>query len=512
MNFHLVIEERTARQDQKLITLNKYVQKYPQGWKKRLELADLLYEMGNWPQAITEYQEVIERQPQLIDVRLKLGKILQMIGLEQEALEVYEQALLLSENQGTRHHIQGLIAICHGDDQNAISAFNLAATLEPEKVVHWLALAQVHQYKENPLGVISALEQVLSINPEDFVALIYSYDALIAWGDITAARGRLNKLIALAGDDFRVLQRHIDQRCQIRLVTGQEGKQTKNMITTTLRHTPHSAEAHKSLAYYHILRGEWAQGVEVLAKFTAEHPQHPNGWYFYGRCLFDIGEYQQAAEMMGKAYHLYPYDCEIYRALCEILPAADRLAELRPIVEEMLRQFPERWSIWATAGRVLVEHFQDIELGCSVSAQGTKLQPQLADAWFRHGRVLALAGKHQEAVEALEKGVEFLPAEGYLQSVPAAVWLGESYQVLKDAKASKRWWETAYQGSQELRTFNPATANYWLGRALIGLGDKSEAIQAYKTALSQQLLYPARGEVEQNLKRLKSKRGKSSRG
>jgi tetratricopeptide (TPR) repeat protein len=174
----------------------------------------------------------------------------------------------------------------------------------------------------------------------------------------------------------------------------------------------------------------------------------------------------------------------------------------------MLKRFPERWTVWATGGRVLVEHFREVERGCQVSEQGTQLQPQLADAWFRHGRVLALAGKHQEAVEALEKGWYFLPAGGYLQSVPAAVWLGESYQVLGDIGASKGWWEAACEGCQELRALNPAMADYWLGRALAGLGDRLGAIQAYENALSQQLLYPARGEVYKILQRLKDRRRK----
>ena len=523
LNAHLVVEEKSARQKQKLITLTKYVQKYPQGWKKRLELADLLYEIGNWQQAIPEYRQVIERQPQLIDVRLQLGKILQLMGLEKEAIQIYQKALLLSDNEGTQNHINGLIAVCEGESQKAIMAFNLAAALEPDKVVHWLALAQVHQQRENPLGTLSALERVLSINPDDVVSLISSYDALMAVGDIPTARGRLSRVITLAGDDFRVLQRQIEQRCQMRLVSGEEGKLTKKMITSALRQTPDGVEAHKSLAYYHIFRGDWAQGVEVLAEFTTEHPNHPYGWYYYGRCLFETGEYQKAAQMMGKANQLYPHDCEIYRALCEILPfvtspptpllrGEGSKTTLASIVEEMLRRFPERWSVWATAGRELVEHFQEIERGCQVSEQGTQLQPQLADAWFRHGRVLALAGKHQEAVETLEKGWRFLPAGGYLQSVPAAVWLGESYQVLGDVGASQQWWEVACEECQELRAFNPAAADYWLGRALVALGDKSGARRAYEGALSQQLLYPAREEVEKSLKRLKGKVKKTSGG
>jgi TolA-binding protein len=159
--------------------------------------------------------------------------------------------------------------------------------------------------------------------------------------------------------------------------------------------------------------------------------------------------------------------------------------------------------MWTTAGRVLVEHFPDIERGCQVSQQGTKLQPQLADTWLRHGQVLILARQYREALEALKKAWELLPDGGYLQSVPAAFWLGESYRVLKNAKASKRWWEVAAQGCQELRLFNPAMADYWLGRVMFRLGDKSGSRQAYKGALSQQLLYPVRGEVERILEKLK---------
>lgn len=535
MNVHLVLEKKLTRQEQKLNALSQYVEQYPSGWKKRLELANLLSVIGNWERAVEEYRQVIERQPQLIDVLLKLGKLLQLMGREAEAIAVYQSALPLCDNEGIGQYINGAIAICRGDSKKAITALETAANLQPDNVANWLVLGQLQMGRENPVGALGAFEMILSLNPDDIVALIHSYDALMAVGNLQEAQRRLHKLIVLAADDFRVLQRQLNERCAMRLISGKEGKETKKIITSALRQYPHGAEAHKSLAYYHIFRGDWKEGLEVLAEFTAQHPNHPHGWYYYGRCLFETGEYQRAAEMMLKAYHLYPDECEIYRALCEILPVAKMTSlpltfplkkgvegtlqtkegnniTLASIVEEMLERFPQRWSVWAIAGRVLVECFKEVERGCQVSEKGTQLQPQLADAWFCHGRVLALALKHQEAVEALEKGWEFLPAGGSLQSLPAAVWLGESYRVLGDVGASLRSWETACQGCQELREFNPTMADYWLGRALVGLGDRLGAIQAYESALRQQLLYPARGEVEKSLRRLKGKVRKGSGG
>ncbi|MEG4312672.1 MULTISPECIES: tetratricopeptide repeat protein [unclassified Microcoleus] len=567
LNAYLVLDEKPARIDQKLKTLSEYVQQYPSGWKKRLELANLLYAMGRIEQAVEEYRQVIDRQQPLIGVRLQLGKLLQLMGREVEAVAVYESASANARNEATRQHISGSIALCRNDTQAAILAFESAATLEPDNAAHWLALGQVQRGRGDAVAALRAFDTVLSLQPDDVVALIDSYDASHAVGNVRQAQRRLSKVLEVAPGDFRALKRLADTRCRMRLVSGEEGKQTKKIISSLLQQAPDAADARELVAYYHLFRGESANGVAVLERFTEEHPNHPRGWYSYGRCLFHTGEYQRAAEAMLKAYRLYPQDCEIYRALCEILPLTSPPAPLDPpksplkrgepeeaksspsrgeleeakpsnctggtplevplfkgdlggsnpevtlasIVEEMLDRFPQRWSVWTTAGRVLVESFQEIERGCGVSAKGTQLEPQLPDAWFGHGRVLALAGKHREAVDALAQGWQLLPEEGgYLQSVSAAVWLGESYGVLGDEVASRKWLEKACQ-FRELMEFDPAMAGYWQGRALLGLGDVTEAVEAYRSALSRRLLYPFRGEVEEAVKRLKGKRRKGDR-
>jgi tetratricopeptide (TPR) repeat protein len=531
MNAHLVLEDKPTRQDQKLKKLSKYLQQHPSGWKKRLELADLLCSTGNWPQAVQEYRQVLQRQPQLMEVQLQLGKILHLMGRKAEAIEVYQSALFLSDNVATQHHVNGLIEVCRCCPQQAVRMFESAASTEPNNPAHWYALAQVHLDMESPVTALRAFDAVLSINSDDIVALSQSYDPLLAVGNFQEAQRRLERSLKLAPNDCRTLERLVAHRCHQGLVSGEAGKQTKQLIQTVLRVAPDAANPHQALSLYHIRRGEWSKGVAVLQKFTEEHPNSPSGWYHYALSLFQTGNSQSAAEAILKAHTLYQNDCEIYRALCEILPAAERLEELRltspptlflqgegshalsasptpsaspaSLLEKMLQRFPQRWSVWVTAGRVLVESFSDSTRGCTFSAKAVQLQPQLADSWFRHGRVLALAGRHQEAVVALEQGWQQLPQQGsFLQSVPAAVWLGESYQVLGESAISRRWWEEACHRANALMDYNPATAYYWQGRALSALGDGTGAKQAYRNGLSQQLLYPVRSEVMEALKRL----------
>ncbi len=533
VNAHLVLDEKPSRKDQKLKTLSNYVQRYPSGWKKRLELANLLFGMGRWQEAVEEYRQVIHRQPQLMEVRLQLGKILHLMGKEALAIEVYEEALFSSSNPATRYHLTGLIELCRSRLQPAVKMFESAASKEPNNSAHWHALGQVYLETESPLAALRAFDTALLLNQDDVVALSQSYEPLLAVGDFQEAQRRLQQALKLAPNDCRTLQLLATHRCHQGLVSGEEGKPTRQLIRSALAMAPDSANAHQILSLYHLCRGEWEKGVAVLLKFTQKHPNSLSGWYHYARCLLQTDNSQAAAAAILRAYKLYQNDREIYRALCEILPAAGRMEELsigspqRPLkkaeqehplpiksstppaspapsaslLEEMLERFPEHWSVWVSAGRVLVESFQDIDRGCNVSAKGPQLQPQLADAWFHHGRVLALAGRHREAIKALEQGWQWLP-QGYLQSVPAAVWLGESYQALGDDASSRRWWEEAYHRAKALMEFNPTTAYYWQGRALLALGDVMGAKLAYRSALSGHLLYPASGEVKEVLPRL----------
>ncbi len=304
LNVQLVLDKKNTRKQQKLKTLTNYVQQYPSGWKKRLELADLLYESGNWELAVEEYDQVIERQPQLIQLRLKLGKLLQLMGRVAQAIEVYESALPLSSNVATRHHIQGLIEVCRRQPEKAVKAFETAASSQPENPSHWLALGRVEMELDHPHAALNAFEQILLLQSDDIVALIHSYDALLIVGDFQSAELKLSRAEELAPGDYSVLKRWLSQRIRRKLVLGKEGKQTKKMVNAVLKLAPHSADAHQLQADYYRLRGESAKSLAILKQFTEDHPNNPNGWCYYARCLSDRGENKMAVEAIQKADHL----------------------------------------------------------------------------------------------------------------------------------------------------------------------------------------------------------------
>jgi len=105
----VALAEVSKREEQKLCTLRAYVAAYPTGWKKRLALADQLCKMGYQEEAIVMYEQVLEKQPQLIGVWVQIGRIYQALGRGKNAVAMYEHALPLAGTAAMRDAIVGLI-------------------------------------------------------------------------------------------------------------------------------------------------------------------------------------------------------------------------------------------------------------------------------------------------------------------------------------------------------------------------------------------------------------------
>lgn len=503
VDFPIFLHQKPKRHLLKVETLRKYVKRHPRGWKKRLELAYLLYISGSWQEAIEQFRAALEKHPQSISAWLQLGTILHLMERYEEAVEAYQNAMPLACSASTYHHIIGLIEVCRLQYEAAAKEFEYAAALESNAATHWHTLGLLHLRAERPPEALDAFDQALATDADDIVALTYSYDVLVALGRLNEAHQRVARAVTLDSENLPALKRLADHRCNIGLIYGAEGKKTKHLIRRAMLFAPDTADAHESLALYHIARGEWKEGIAVLTAFTERRPNNPVGWYNSARWLFRTGEPQAAAESIMNAHFLCRNDEKINRAVCKILPHAGRLKELWPLLEEMPKRFPDLWSIWATVGRAIAEWFSESELACSLSSQGPRLQPRLSQAWFQHGRVLALADKHGDAIAAIKEGWKWLPKEGgYKQSVPAAAWLGESYRVLGDESKCKDWWKEAAHRAQGLMAVDPAIGYYWRGKAFESLGDGPGALQAYKAALSKHLLHPLRQEVKVALKLL----------
>ncbi len=344
MCFYLALDHKPTRQHQKVGTLRKYVQQHPGGWKKRLELADLLYTLGSWEEAISAYRQVLEKQPRLVDVYLRPGEILRLTRREEEAIVLYESALRFARRDATLYHLRGLIELCRRNFETAARFFEEAAMLEPYNAAHWHALGFTHLRLQRPAECVRAFDEASRINPDDVVALTYSHDALCSIDQSEEAQRRVTRALEIDPDNVPALKKLADDRSASGLVKGEDGRRTRQLIHRGIRLAPDSPDIQESLARYYICQDDWEKGLAVLRTFAEEHPNSPCGWYYYAYWLFRKGDSNAAAEAIMKAYALYQEDEDIYRSEREILSSSGKLEELTPLLEKMIQQFASRES------------------------------------------------------------------------------------------------------------------------------------------------------------------------
>lgn len=312
ISHHLSLYRYPTRLEQKLNKLQKYVERYPNGWKKRLELADVLVGMGHIEQAVENYQEVLVKRRGLLEVYLQLGKLLHLMGRTDTAIATYQRALEVVPY--SREHLSGLIATCRGQNHTAMKEFEAATSKQPHHAAHWHAYGLIALTLAQPERALHAFDQALKLNPNDLVALTHSCDALLALGHHQEAESRAQKALELDKHNALALLRQADARANQGLLRHQEGTETRRLLRKAHQLAPHAPDVADSQARYHILRSEQKKGLNLLRTFAHSHPNAPFAWYHYAHWLSYCGDAQAAKEAISKAYELHPNDVAIGRA------------------------------------------------------------------------------------------------------------------------------------------------------------------------------------------------------
>ena len=264
----LALDHKPTRQRQKLATLRTYVQRHPSGWRKQVQLADLLYTMGHWEEAIAAFHQVLHRQPLSLNVRLRLGQMLRLLRRENEAIEIYEDAFALTGRAATQHYVKGCIAVCNRHLDEAVQLHTIAADLAPDNTVYRRDLGLICLQADCPEEALQAFDRVLHGNPDDLMALTFSYAPLMAAGRAKEARWRTERAWQCDPGNVLALAQLIDSRCYMGHVWGDSGTQTKALIRRAVQLAREVPEVQAAQAHYHMARGEQSAGLALQQQDT----------------------------------------------------------------------------------------------------------------------------------------------------------------------------------------------------------------------------------------------------
>lgn len=494
----------------KVKTLENYIQRYPNGWRKRLQLAEILYARGNWDQASDQFSRVVEKHPRNLSARLLLGQMLRHTGQEQKAVDVYREAVQYVQNESTRFFLSGMVELCQHRIDGAINAFDRAAELEPWNEIFHRFQALSHLRAKRPVKALKAFEAALEVNPHDLVSLTHGYELLVEFGCLDRAEEYVSRVLDVYPTDLLALKRQVKIRCRKGLVRGDEGKITRGLIRRLKQLAPGLPMASEADTVYHFYRGEWSKALAPLEAAARDSAGEVDGWFAYCLWLYRTGDYDTAARLILKRCRDGIQDDihgenkpapAIYLLACDILSAAGFTGPLKHIIEEMTALYPDDWQVGLKAGLLLAFHFAEFTRARQLTRNVCISHPGMAESFFVYGRVLMEAGETAGARDALLRGWKLLPGDHFC--VPAsegARLLAKCARISGDKAEEKKWLHTMLEDSEMFQRQRPAQGLFYKGIARDGLGRHEAARSAFRSALDFQLSYPQRTEAKKQLR------------
>ncbi len=188
----------------------RYISKHPGGWKRRLELAQMLYVMGVWDLAEQEFRYVLNKHPRSFSAWMLLGNMLMESGRSGDAERLFRTAASLVYLDASRRYLAGMSAMCRERHAEALTAFGEACKLSPSNVtfVHarGICLFRTGRYEE-AMGVFG---EILAGRPDDIVSLAYCCEMSALLNRAEEAGVYAERMLRVNPDDLFALRRKLE--------------------------------------------------------------------------------------------------------------------------------------------------------------------------------------------------------------------------------------------------------------------------------------------------------------
>lgn len=184
-----------------------YISRHPGGWKRHLELAQMLYAIGIWDQAEKEFRHILKKRSRSFPTLMLLGNMLMESGRGDEAAGIFQEACSLAYRDSSRHYLSGMAAMSRAQPRDAIVSFEKANVLEPANVTFshakGVCLFRSGKYSE----ALRFFRDILAGRPGDVVSLAYCCEVSIYLNRPKQAGEYADRILANNPLDFFALKR-----------------------------------------------------------------------------------------------------------------------------------------------------------------------------------------------------------------------------------------------------------------------------------------------------------------
>jgi len=472
---------------------------------QHLERADAYAEEEAWPEAVIEYKNALQIDPNHAAAHYGLSQAYLQEGKGKEGYWELRETVRLDPSNHEAALQFAQISIFAGELEEALERAEAVIEEDPENVTAYLMKGQAHTALQQPDAALTAFEKAVEIGPENRAALQVLGNFHRRAGDRKTAEPLFRKATEvepsaqtyltlasfLAEDRERDAEAEAAYRRALEVAEpGNELQRSYSLLGSFLYSRERFDDAFAALetgieqaedpldliyllARMHRAQGNEAKADELAQRATEARPDDPRPYLVLSSYRGREGDLEGALEAAEKAVELAPEDRRARLRKAEVLLELgfrngdeERRRQGREVVDEVLAEEPSHpGGLFVKAKIDMAEN----RLGEAAQAlrSAIDMRPDWAEAHFLLGTALSLTGERTaartELARALEIDASLSEARRVLADVHAE--LGEHAYAVEEGR---RYLEE-HPGSVETRVR--------VAQSLVNLGRMDEALR-----------------------------------
>ena len=276
--------------------------KYPEDFPAHVRLGFLYRSQGKKEEALSFFQKAFAIDPSQTGIIKLIVELLKEEKRYDEALSWVNENMPKSDTtaQALLNSIHGEIVLADGNLDKALTLFETAVQHNPKDLKSHMAIARIHEKKEEPQKAIQAYLEVEKIKSDYLPALMaigLNYEKL---GNLTGAEQYYRKVLAFdpkhafAANNLAYILSKREDKLDEALELAQMAKQQQ----------PDNADILDTLGWLYYKKGNFYLAVLELEDSLKLKQDNPLAYFHMGMSLYRIRKFEESRKYFTKALEL----------------------------------------------------------------------------------------------------------------------------------------------------------------------------------------------------------------
>ena len=382
----------------------------PENFDALLGMGILNGQLGNFEAAAPLLKKAATLQPRHFAVSCNLGKALQGLERNDEALSSYDEALHVNPDSAEIHNLRGTVLKELMRYEDAISSYDRAIALKPD-------YAEAYYNRGNALGglgrfegALAAYDRAIELKP-DYAEAYYkrglALQHLRRYEDALACYDRAVDLKA----DFADL--HNNRGMILQFLERQADALASYDRTIAIKSDHAEAHNNRGIAFLNLQRFEDA--LVSFEQAVAVKPGYSDAYYNRGIVLNLMNRHEDALNSFEQAIALKPDYAEAHNNRGNVLQQLKRYDEASSSYDRAIDLKSNYADAYNNRG-ITLQHLKRYEEGLSSFDRAIALKPDYAEAYNNRGTTLRYLQRHEDALSSYDRAIALKPdyAEAYI--------------------------------------------------------------------------------------------------